>query len=57
MLMCGLPEEVATMHRSPMRQVLSGLLITCSACAAAAQPDCPSAPFTLSTLRQLKSQG
>lgn len=45
------------MHSSSVRRMLSGLLITCSACAAATQSDCPSAAFPLSTLRQLKSQG
>jgi len=45
------------MHRSSMRQLLSGLLIACSMCAAAAQSDCPPGAFPLGTLRQLKSQG
>lgn len=40
-----------------MRRTLTGLLIACSVCAAAAQSDCPPGAFPLSTLRQLKSQG
>ena len=45
------------MRQSPMRHMLAGLLIICSACAAAAQGNCPSAQFPVNSLRQLKSQG